>query len=266
MIDIRLINFHTTSTTVITLVICLLTFSQPVLLQQQWYQEDIPYYLHPCSKHDPNINQCFTHAANHLARYFQKGIPELGVENVEPINIDEIFLALGSGPDGYRATFRDVEAYGVSNLTITGVRSDLKTLQFQLSIYIPRITARAHYRSSGVLIMVQATGGGDYWGDYEGVKAKVYFRASVEDEEGVQYLKLEDLKMDFSVRDIKMGIQNVHNGNTVLEAALNLFINSNSQDLLREMKPSIKKKLLVNMHNFIDNLFAQIPYNHFITE
>jgi hypothetical protein len=45
-------------------------------------------------------------------------------------------------------------------------RTDLDSLQFQLSFYIPRITARAHYKSSGVLIMVQASGGGDYWGEY----------------------------------------------------------------------------------------------------
>ena len=50
------------------------------------------------------------------------GIPELGVTGVEPIIIDEINLALGAGPDGYRATFKDIEAYGVSNLTVTNVR------------------------------------------------------------------------------------------------------------------------------------------------
>lgn len=41
---------------------------------------------------------------------------------MEPIQIEEIHLALGSGPDGYRAIFRDVEAFGVSNMTVTGVR------------------------------------------------------------------------------------------------------------------------------------------------
>jgi len=31
-----------------------------------------------------------------------------------------------------------------------------------------------------------------------------------------KFLHLEDLKMDFSVKDIQMGIKNVHNGNAVL--------------------------------------------------
>ncbi|PSN50120.1 hypothetical protein C0J52_04721 [Blattella germanica] len=114
------------------------------------------YFIHQCSQSDPNVERCLTEAANHLARCFRR----------EPVYLDEIAIALGSGPDGYRATFRDIEAFGLSNTTILGVRTDLDTLQFQISFYFPRITARAHYRSSGVLIMVKASGGGDYWGEY----------------------------------------------------------------------------------------------------
>ncbi|KAL1140598.1 hypothetical protein AAG570_000528, partial [Ranatra chinensis] len=224
------------------------------------------YFLHPCNKDDPNINQCLTYAANHLAINFRRGIPEIGVTEVEPIILDEINLALGTGPDGYRATFRDVQAFGVSNLTVTAVRSDINSLQFQLSISIPKISAKAHYQSSGVLIMVQASGGGDYWGEYEGVRAKVYIRASKKNSRGVAFLNLEDLKMDFSVRSIKMGIENIHNGNAVIEAALNLFINSHAQELLREMKPSIKDKLISTMKLFVENMFNKVPYDYWITE
>ncbi|KAK9497009.1 hypothetical protein O3M35_012803 [Rhynocoris fuscipes] len=229
-------------------------------------QNGIPYFLHPCHKRDPEINTCLTYAANHLAMHIRKGIPELGITDVEPIILDEINLALGTGPDGYRATFKDVKAFGVSNLTITGVRSDLNTLQLQLSFFVPKITVRSNYRSSGVLIMVQASGGGDYWGKYEGVRAKTYLRASKQNIDGVNFLRLEDLKMDFSVRDIQMGIENLHNGNAVIEAAMNLFINSHSQELLKEMKPSIKVKLLANMRQFVENLFDRIPYEYWIID
>jgi hypothetical protein len=50
----------------------------------------------------------------------------------------------------------------------------------------------------------------------EGVKAKMYFRARAHHIKGRKFLQVEDLKMDFSVKDIKMGIENLHNGNTVL--------------------------------------------------
>lgn len=44
------------------------------------------------------------------------------IAQVEPVVIDEIGISLGSGPDGYRATFRNIQAYGVSNLTLTNIR------------------------------------------------------------------------------------------------------------------------------------------------
>lgn len=48
-----------------------------------------------------------------------------------------------------------------------------------------------------------------------------------------------------------------------IEAALNLFINSNSQELLKEMKPALREKLTLVMRNFIDKLFEKIPLEQF---
>ncbi|XP_050309869.1 protein takeout isoform X2 [Anthonomus grandis grandis] len=197
----------------------------------------------------------------------RRGIPELRLADPEPVEIDEIQLALGTGPDGYRATFRDIEAFGVSNCTVTAVRSDVDTNQFQFTLYIPKITARAKYESSGVLILVRASGGGNYWGEYEGVKVKAYLKAErVPGDDGLTHFKLQQIKMDFSVKDIKMGVDGIHNGNSVLQAALNLFINSNSQELLKEMKPHLKRKLLVLMSDFVTNIFEHVPYNAIISE
>jgi hypothetical protein len=81
-----------------------------------------PYFLKQCHRNDPNINICLKQSANYLVANMRRGIPELGITEPEPIIIDEIGIALGSGPDGYRASFRNIHAYGVSNITVTGVR------------------------------------------------------------------------------------------------------------------------------------------------
>lgn len=53
-----------------------------------------------------------------------------------------------------------------ANLHIFLNRSDIDTLQFQMTFDIPKIKVRATYESSGVLILVQASGVGEYWGEY----------------------------------------------------------------------------------------------------
>lgn len=96
------------------------------------------------------------------------GLPQLGYPEVEPIILDELHIALGGGPNGYRAQFRNITARGVSSLRITGLRTRLSDdeVQLQLAFSIPKIRAGAKYRSSGTLILVQASGAGDYWGEY----------------------------------------------------------------------------------------------------
>lgn len=68
------------------------------------------------------MNECLKSSGNRLVKYLREGVPELDIYEVEPVIIDEIGIMLGSGPDGYRAVFRNIEAYGVSNLTVTNVR------------------------------------------------------------------------------------------------------------------------------------------------
>ncbi|CAG5107881.1 Similar to to: Protein takeout (Drosophila melanogaster) [Cotesia congregata] len=177
------------------------------------------------------------------------GLPQLGYPEVEPIVLDEVHISLGGGPDGYKAQFRDVAAKGVSALRITGLRTRITDdeVQLQLALHIPKIRAAAKYRSNGV-------------------KAKVFIRAKPFLVEGHKYLRLQQLKMDFSVENIKMGVENVHDGNTILQAALNLFINSNSQELLKEMKPDLRRKLVQVMTSFVEKLFAQVPYDAWIID
>lgn len=49
-------------------------------------------------------------------------------------------------------------------------------------------------------------------------------------------------------------------------AALNLFINTNSQELLKEMKPDLRRKLVQVMTTFVERIFAQVPYDAWILD
>lgn len=51
----------------------------------------------------------------------------------------------------------------------------------------------------------------------EGVKIKVYLKAApYYADDGRVHLSVRQIKMDFSVKDIKMGVDGIHNGNSVL--------------------------------------------------
>jgi hypothetical protein len=45
---------------------------------------------------------------------------------------------------------------------------------------------------------------------------------------------------------------------------MNLFINSNAQELLKEMKPALKSKFTILLSNFMENLFSKIPFDEWV--
>lgn len=48
------------------------------------------------------------------------------------------------------------------------------------------------------------------------------------------------------------------------DAAMNLFINTNAQELLKEMKPQLRTKLTEHLHNFMQVLFDRIPLEYWL--
>ncbi|XP_003699595.1 juvenile hormone binding protein 2 [Megachile rotundata] len=225
-------------------------------------------FLEPCSRRDHDVESCLARSVNVLTEHFRHGLPQLGYPEVEPIILDELHISVGGGPEGYRAQFKNITAKGVSTLRVTGLRTRISDdeVQLQLALSIPKIRAAAKYRSSGTLLLVKASGAGDYWGEYEGVKAKVFIRARPFSYQGRYYLRLQQLKMDFSVQNIKMGVENIRDSNAIILAALNLFINTNSQELLKEMKPDLRRKLVQVMSTFVEKIFAQVPYDAWLTD
>lgn len=52
------------------------------------------YYVDQCSRDDPEVNICLMHSANRLARLLQRGIPELGMEEVMYFNFKYTFFSI----------------------------------------------------------------------------------------------------------------------------------------------------------------------------
>lgn len=57
----------------------------------------LAYFLEKCYQDDEEINECLKYSGNKLIQHLRQdgGIPELGIEEIEPVVIDEISIALG---------------------------------------------------------------------------------------------------------------------------------------------------------------------------
>lgn len=103
--------------------------------------------------------------------------------SVEPFVMDQLSLQLTGGPQGYRINLKNMQVFGASNFTVKTIKweesLDLNLLQlsnpihiyfrlsegnkpFEARLTIPKLLIHAKYTSSGVLIIIPASGAGDF--------------------------------------------------------------------------------------------------------
>lgn len=80
----------------------------------------------PCSRSDPQINQCIKKSFNHLRPFLGVGLPELNVPSLEPLFVEQLSMDNDAGAVRIKALFSDILVKGSSNFTIKEVRSDVK--------------------------------------------------------------------------------------------------------------------------------------------
>lgn len=96
----------------------------------------IAKYILPCSRTDPQINQCIKKSFNHLKPFLGKGLPELNVPALEPLVVEQMNMDNDAGAVRIKARFSEIAAKGASNYTVREVRSDVKVQFYFYSYFI----------------------------------------------------------------------------------------------------------------------------------
>lgn len=92
---------------------------------------------------------------------------------------------------------------------------------FEAKITIPRLTIQARYTSSGVLLIIPASGAGDFDAVLDGVTAEVKGQMSTNEKPTGTHLHVDSLVMDLNVKKVRMHIARVFKNNRILSK--NLF-------------------------------------------
>lgn len=87
---------------------------------------------------------------------------------------------------------------------------------FEARVAIPRLSIRAKYTSSGVLLIIPASGSGDFDAVLDGVVADVKGQVSTTDKNEKTYLHVDSLAMELNVKKVRMHIAKVFKNNRIL--------------------------------------------------
>lgn len=69
-------------------------------------------YLHVCHKSDPQLTECMKKSIETLRPYLVRGIPELNIPSIDPINIGDLLVSESTQSNGIRITAKNIKSYG----------------------------------------------------------------------------------------------------------------------------------------------------------
>lgn len=178
---------------------------------------------------------------------------------VEPFRMDSLSLSLNTGPKGYKITLRDLDIYGASNYTVTKLKLSRNGSPFEAKLYIPSMKIDATYTSSGVLIVLPASGNGTFHAKLGDVTAIVKGTTGNNFKGGKEYIHVDKLDINLSIKDVQMTVNKIFNNNRILMEATNLFLQENGHEVLQVMMPQLRVKLAAVFKNIANKLLSHIP-------
>ncbi|XP_034486431.1 uncharacterized protein LOC117790925 [Drosophila innubila] len=221
---------------------------------------EAPAYIKQCPRDDPKLVNCLIGSLEHLRPYLASGIPEIELPPVEPFKMDSLALQLTEGPQGYKITLKNMEAFGASNFEVKSLKlGENGGEPFKARIVMPKLKIEAKYTSSGVLLIIPASGGGEFHAIFDGVTADLTGKTSARG----KYLHVDSLSIVLDVKKANMSISGAFNNNRILLEATNLFLRDNSQIVLEAMQSQLQKKLATEFGKLANQLLKNVPVDQF---
>ncbi|XP_065337820.1 uncharacterized protein LOC135938172 [Cloeon dipterum] len=238
------------------------TYAMPAASEQKPLKiiKTLPEYIIPCTVDDPDVNNCIKNTFNHLRKYLQRGIPELNMDPLDPLRMDQLLMENGVGNVRVRALFNNMTVLGAGNYSVITVKSDLSRLRIDLGMRLPRISAMGHYEVSGQVLLFPVKSKGDFWATFNDITAVISLYGRDVARSGENFMQVDKLGVDFHLGGkSRFRIKDVVNGNTVIGEAMNHFLNENANEIIGEMKPAAGASIGKHFKSFLNQAFLQIP-------
>lgn len=126
---------------------------------------------------------------------------------------------------------------------------------------VPKLTLYGDYDVNGRVLILPIQGIGKATLVFENVDIVVKFKPKFIEKKGKQYLQTSDsFKLDFEMGNMQLQLTNLFNGDKALGDNMNLFLNENWRDILKELKPAISYAIEEVLKSIINRIFNKVPY------
>uniref|UniRef100_A0A2S2QME6 Protein takeout n=1 Tax=Sipha flava TaxID=143950 RepID=A0A2S2QME6_9HEMI len=224
----------------------------------------LPSYIGKgCLRDDPNLNECIVRKGAPVIDIIVKGDPKYRIPKLDPLVIPALTIQQGTKQVGLMMTCKNCELHGLKDTRFVKARVDEKKRHVEWDFELDKCTFLGQYEIEGQVLILPIKGEGDanitvngitftYFYDYELIK-----RANQKD-----YVEITNSKLKFNANGMKLKLDNLFNGDKLLGDNMNLFLNENWRDLLKEFGPAIGDAFGTIMKNTLGSVSDLVPYEY----
>ncbi|XP_068617341.1 protein takeout-like [Battus philenor] len=209
-----------------------------------------------CSDESPQCLKSFLQSA--LVKFFD-GIPELGINCIDPFEIKNIQFLL---PSGLKIEFLEGQATGFKRCIIDSVRKN--HTNFEVIAHC-NLTIEGSYKSSGNMLMFPVNGDGDSSIKCSKIKIKMNFNYMPIVADGQIYWNIKNVDSTHTYEgQVFYNFTNIFKGNSVLSKIVLDFMNNNWLLVANEFGYPIVNYGVQEIINNIKKLFREVPSDQLI--
>ncbi|EDW38089.1 GL12408 [Drosophila persimilis] len=221
----------------------------------------LPSFLTVCYRDSPTLNECARKSFKSIKPRLMDGIPEMYIPQMEPLIVPEVKMDQDSGAIYLHSVYKNVKISGISKHTLNDLRIEPSKLKFIVSMTFPELLMEAEYSIKGKIMMMPLLGDGHCKVNLTNITMQTELFGQEYQKNGATHLKIIDVKVEYSLSNVHMQLDNLFNGDEALGKRMNDFLNENWKSLAEEVRPLMTKALVDILRASVDKMFAEYSYD-----
>ncbi|KAH8370833.1 hypothetical protein KR093_005157, partial [Drosophila rubida] len=210
--------------------------------------------------------KCLTDSMNYVIKHYPKGIPEIGFNAIDVVNIGDLNLVQSNGAGGIWVVINLTNAinHGFENTTITrveGFDKDPTKKYLTITGRIPRLIHKGHFAAKGHLSVIPVNLSGDSTSEFQNLRFTIKLKGIIEFRNNKRYLKLYKVLPIVKIDRWIVSMDDLFKYNSDLTIIVNKIFNDRWLEIWNEWEPTVLDAFSGVFLSIIEDTFQKISYD-----
>ncbi|XP_032516621.2 circadian clock-controlled protein daywake-like [Danaus plexippus] len=210
----------------------------------------LPSFIKACSASDPNLNQCIEDVITSAGPKFARGIPELGIKPLDPVELGKVVV---DNP-ALKLTFEDTVVTGLAGFKINTFKLFPEKGKAIVD-FTANVTLKAHYIMDGQVLILPIKGDGQAKIKITNLNINIKYDYKTVDGFWTVTAHKDEYKMDRA----QFKFTNLFNGNKELADTTLKFLNENWSIIMQEIAPPAMDQVIESCLAEVKKFYSVVP-------